>query len=118
MNELVEKGQGIELSVIELHHQNSEAKNSIKNVVYKARIMMVHADLRWPEFMEKDLWPMNLIHAVYLHNYTPKKYSGLSPEYLWTGTKSSQIKYNNAHDWGCSVYVLDPRLQYEQNLPK
>ena len=91
---------------------------SIKHVVTKARTMMVHAALRWPEQSHKDLWPLALQHASYLHNHTPKQSSGLSPEEIWTGSKSKHHELSNLHTWGCPVYVLEPRLQDGAKIPK
>ena len=80
MKELVKDGQTIKHSSVGGHHHNGVAENAIKNVVRKARTMMIHAALRWPECSEKSLWPMALSHAVHLHNHASKMDSGLSPE--------------------------------------
>ena len=42
----------------------------------------------------------------------------MTPLELWTSTKTSHIALKNVHPWGCPVYVLDPRLQDGQKLPK
>jgi hypothetical protein len=118
MRELHTKGQGIKHSGVGGHHHNGVAENSIKNVVRLARTMMIHAALRWPEVSEKELWPMAMQHAVHLHNHTPKISSGLSPEEVWSRSKSTHSALQNAHPWGCPVYVLDPRLQDGSKLPK
>ena len=65
-----------------------------------------------------DLWPLAMQHAAWIHNHTPHPDEGLSPEELWTGTKSSHSTLLHAHTWGCPVYVLDPRLQNGQKIPK
>ena len=49
MKELLKKGQGLSLSGVGAHHQNVVAENLIKNVTYKARALMIHAALRWPD---------------------------------------------------------------------
>ena len=78
--ELLKKDQGLRLSGVGAHRQNVVEDNSIKNVTCKARAIMIHASLRWTDVSEKDLWPMALTHAVYLHNSIPKQYHGLSPK--------------------------------------
>ena len=68
--------------------------------------------------MDKKLWPLALDHAAFLYNHTPHQENGLSPEEIWTKTKSKHARLVNAHPWGCPVYVLDPRLQDGHKLPK
>ncbi|MGH3054777.1 MAG: hypothetical protein ACRDL7_07350, partial [Gaiellaceae bacterium] len=41
--------QGLTLSGVGAHHQNGVAERAIKTVTTHARIMMLHAALRWPE---------------------------------------------------------------------
>ena len=65
---LADKNQSITFSGVGGHHHNGVAENAIKNVVRSARTMMIHAALRWPEKMEKELWPLALQHSVYLLN--------------------------------------------------
>ena len=79
---------------------------------------MVHAALRWPDQNERDLWPLALEHAVYLHNQTPQQESGRCPEELWTKSQSSYSALSHARVWGCPPYVLDPRLQDGKKIPK
>ena len=117
-NELEQEGQGIKHSGVGGHHHNGVAENAIKNVQRKARTMMIHAALRWPDQSERQLWPLALDYAVYLHNHTPREATGLSPEKIWTRSKSSHSALQHARVWGCPVYVLDPRLQDGKKIPK
>ena len=116
--ELESKGQGITHSGVGGHHHNAVAENGIKHIVRSAWTMMIHAALRWPAEMQKELWPLAMQHAVYLYNHTPKQDSGLSPMELWTKTKSTHSGLQHAHPWGCPAYVLDPRRQDGMKLPK
>ena len=118
MEELAKNDQTIRMSGVGAHHHNGVAENSIKNVVRTSRTMMIHAALRWPEHADKKLWPLALQHAAFLHNHTPREDSGLSPEEIWTGSKSSHSHLMNAKPWGCPVYVLDPRIQDGYKIPK
>ena len=68
MRELAEKGQGIKFSGVSAQFQNGAAENAIKIVVRNARTMMIHATLRWPGFVEKNLWPQG--HAGNFKNVT------------------------------------------------
>jgi hypothetical protein len=49
----------------------------------------------------------------------PKRASHLSPEELFSGTKYQNYNHlQQAHVWGCSLYVLDPSLQDGKKIPK
>jgi hypothetical protein len=118
MRDLAEKGQGMTLSGVSAQFQNGAAENAIKIVVSNARTMMIHATLRWPGFVEKDLWPMALSHAAYLFNITPNMETGVSPISVWTRTTQESNALRNTHTWGCPVYVLTPKLKDGQKIPK
>ena len=115
---LLDKGQTIKHSGVGGHHHNGVAENAIKNTVRHARTMMIHAALRWPEAAEKELWPLALSHAVFIHNHIPSMTHEQSPEDIWSGLLSSHSALVDAHPWGCPVYVLAPRLQDRGKLPK
>ena len=76
----------------------------------RARTMMIHAALHWPEACDESLWPLALAHAVYLHNNTPNAESGVAPIEIYSGTLRDHQAIRNAHVWGSPCYVLDPRL--------
>jgi len=105
------------MSGIGAHHQNGPAENAIKNVSRKARIMMFHAALRWPDQNDNTLWPLAMTYAVHLHNNTPKAHDGLCPVEIWTKSKSNYSHLRNAHTWCCPVYVLDASLQDGHKIP-
>ena len=100
------------------HHHNGVAENAINNVVIISRTMMINAALRWNDASEKSLWPMAISNAVNLHNHTTQISGGMSPEEVWTRSKSSHIDPQNDNPWGCHEYVLGPRLQDGKILPK
>lgn len=115
---LFNSGKTITHSGVGGHHQNGVAENAIKNMVRLSRAMMIYNYLRWPKFVDKSLWPLELQHAVYLHNNTPRMDTTLSPNEVCTRTKSRYSYIRNSHPWGCPIYVLDPRLQDGQKFPK
>ena len=49
--------QKITFSGVGAHHQNGKAERAIQTVVKKARTMMLHLSLHWPETFSMDLWP-------------------------------------------------------------
>ena len=111
-------GQGIKFSGVNAQFQNGAAENAIKIVVRNARTMMIHATLRWPGFVGKDLWPQALSHAANLYNITPKMETGVSPVSVFTRTMQESNSLRNSHTWGCPVYVLTPKIKDGQKIPK
>jgi hypothetical protein len=73
--ELASKGQGIRHSGVGGHHHNGVSENAIKNTVQTGRTIMIYAALQWPEHNHRNLWPLALSHAVYLHNELPNQSS-------------------------------------------
>jgi hypothetical protein len=118
MAELFEKGQGIRYCGVSAHFQNGVAENAIKNVTTRARTMMIHAALRWPDCTDRDLWPLAMSHAVYLHNVAPSQTTGQSPISLFTRTEQNPLALKDEHVWGCPTYVLAPKLKDGQKIPK
>jgi hypothetical protein len=119
LESLVNEKQVISHSGVGGHHHNGAAKNAIKHTTYKARTMMIHQALRWPDASDKTLWPLALDHAVYLHNHTPNPaLGGLTPEEIWSKSVASHSTLLHAHVWGCPAYVLNPRLTDGKKIPK
>ena len=118
MKELASQGQGLKLSRVDAKFQNGKAENAIKIVTQCAWTMMIHAGLCWPKMYDKELWPMALSHAAYLHNHTPNQESGLALVEVFTQSKSDHTELLNAHPWGCPAYVFKPRLRNGQKILK
>jgi hypothetical protein len=113
------KGQELEFSGVGAHHKNGVAERAIKTVSYLARTMLLHMSLHWPEQADLELWPFALEHPVYVWNYLPRTDTHLTHQELYTG--SIFLSYDHLdrlHTFGCPVYVLHPRLQDGQKVPK
>ncbi len=65
-----------------------------------------------------SLWPFTVKHAVWLYNRVPNFKSGLTPMELLTKQKAEHCDILRSHVWGCPSYVLKPKLQNGQKLPK
>ena len=116
-DELRSNGQGITFSATGAHFQNGVAERSIRLVVEKARAMMLHAQMHWPETFEMELWPWAMDYAVYLYNHTPTKDGPPPIEHIcdaYVNCKHAQ----RARVWGCPAYVLDPKLRDGKTIPK
>jgi hypothetical protein len=78
--------------------------------------MLIHAMIKWPDIISKNLLPFALQLAINLHNNTPGPF-GLTPTEIFTGVKSHYNKLLDFHPFGCPFFVLDPTLQQGQKLP-
>jgi hypothetical protein len=101
-------------------HQNGRAERAIQTIMSMARTFMIHVALHWDEQGSDAvaLWPFAVRHAVWLHNRLPNAVTGLSPLEILSGTCSDHRDLLRTHVWGCPVYVLDPKLQDGQKIPK
>ena len=116
-DELVKNQQGLTLSGVGAHHQNSMAERAIGTVVSMARTMMLHAKLRWPKAVSTKLWPMALKHAQHLMNHVPNINNVCALD-LVLQTTLPRHALKNLHVWGCPAYVLQPKLQDGGHIPK
>ena len=117
-SELEKNDQTLRLAGVGAHHMNGVAERAIRTMVTQARVMLLHAMLRWPDTTTPDLWPMAMLHAEYLSNIQPREENGLSPNEVFTKTISTHEDLLQLPVWGCPAYVLEPTLQDGKKLPK
>jgi hypothetical protein len=79
--------------------------------------MLLHAIHHWPDAISEELWPFALKLAVDVHNSTPGV-SGLSPDEIFSGRKSTKPRFPDLHPFGCPVFVLEASLQDGHCIPK
>lgn len=116
--ETTQLGQAISFSGVGAHHQNGKAERAIKTIFFRARSMMLHASMNWPDSTNESLWPFAVEYAVHLWNHSEGIDSGMAPAELFSGTKHNCGLLRHARVWGCPAYVLDPKLQDGKKLPK
>lgn len=110
VDEIIANQQAIHCSGVGAKWQNGVSKGATRIVVSKARTMMIHAALQWPDVDDNTLWPLAVSHAAHLHNHTPNPESGIAPIEIFSRTKNDCQALRNSHPWGCPVCVLEPRL--------
>jgi hypothetical protein len=110
------RGQGTCFSGVNAHHQNGIAERYIHTITERARTMLIHTMINWPNIVHENLWPYALCHAVAVHNATPGV-SRLSPEETFSGTKHSS-RLSDFHTFGCPIFVFNPNLQQGNKTPK
>ena len=114
---LQSQSQDIKYCGVGAHHQNGVAERSIRTVSDMSRAMLLHASMHWADGISSDLWPMAVDYAAFVHNRIPRSH-GEAPIDLFTGQLSPCHKLKDLHVWGCPVYILDPKLQNGQKLPR
>ena len=109
------------LSGVGANHQNTRAEKAIQTISYWARKMMVHSALHWPSDGADNirLWAFAVSHAAWLYNRLPNKnLAWMTPLEIFTKTQSDHRDLLRVHVWGCPSFVLEPRLQDGQKIPK
>jgi hypothetical protein len=112
------QSQQISFSGVGAHHQNGIAERNIKTISQWARANMLHAAFHWHEHANIKLWPQAIDYAIWVFNRLPSATHGLSPNELWSGSRSSGHDLRRTHPFGCPVFVLDPSLQDGKKIPK
>ena len=100
------------------HHMNGIAERSIQTVMSVARTMLLHQAIHWPDIASATIWPLAVLHAVYLYNHMPNPSTGLSPHDLLSKTRWPLSKLADCHVFGCPVYVLDKTISDGKTLPR
>ena len=119
VNEIESGLQNIKFSGVGAHHQNGIAERGIGTILSKARTILLHAAIRWPDAADISLRPMAVDYVVFQHNHMPRTSTGMmSPMEMIMKSKVGRQALEDMHVWGCPCYVLDPTLQDGHKLPK
>ena len=110
--------QHIKHSSAGAHHSNGLAERGISTVMSLARAMLHHNALHWSDVCDTALWPLAVLHAVWIINHIPREDTGLSPAELFTKQKQPATKLQDLHVWGCPAYVLDKSIADGHKLPR
>ena len=116
-----QKKQSQTFSGVGAKHQNGKAERAIQTISYWARTMMTHVALHWPDDNADNirLWAFAVTHAAWLYNHMPNRNLGwMSPLEIFTKTRSDHHDLLRTRVWGCPAFVLHPKLQDGQKIPK
>ncbi|KAI2510176.1 hypothetical protein MHU86_4208 [Fragilaria crotonensis] len=97
---ITQSDQELQFSGVGAHHQNGVAERAIRTVTEKARTMMQHSFIHWPDEFQVQLWPFALDYACWLHNHTPHNSHGWAPLELFCGTQVDCQHLQRARVWG------------------
>jgi hypothetical protein len=82
-----------------------------------ATTMLLYAQRRWPDAIDKALWPNAIRHANNICNNVPLRGSNESPMERFAGMKiSPQLRH--FYHFGSPAYVLNNELQQGQKAKK
>jgi hypothetical protein len=112
-----ESHQLLSLCGTNAHPQNGVAERAIQTTSNMARAMILHACLDWKNGIDSSLWPMSAKYATHIYNQMPK-INGVCPADFFSGSIVPRHRLLDLHVLGCPVYVLDPKLQQSQKLPR
>jgi len=115
---LSQSDQAHTVSGVGAHHQNGSAERAIKTIQDMSRAMLIHLSVHWPDEYHVDLWPFAMDYAVWLYNHTPQRDSGLAPMEIFCSIRLNCEYLRRAKVFGCPSYVLDPKLQDGNKIPK
>ena len=116
-DELASNTQTVTFSGVGAHHQNAVAERAIGTISAMTRTMMLHAKIRWPKEVSPKLWPMAMKHAQFLVNHVPKMNNVCAMD-LVLKTVVPRHNLQHVHVWGAPCFILDPKLQDGQKIPK
>jgi hypothetical protein len=60
----LQQKQRIKFCGVNAHHQNGIAERHIRTITERARTMLIHAMLLWPEIIQEQLWPFAIRLSV------------------------------------------------------
>jgi hypothetical protein len=87
-------------------HQNGIAEQNIKTAAQLACANMLHLANHWPQYASAKSWPQAINYAIWVFSNLPNMESGITPNKLWSRSKSRDNILARAHVFGCPVYVL------------
>jgi hypothetical protein len=112
------KHQTLSFCGVNAHFQNGVAERRIRELQDLARMMLIHANRRWPQAINAHLWPYAIRMANETLNLTPDIVRNLIPIEAFSGTKDIAVNPKHFHHFGCPVYVLNNALQAGQKVDK
>ena len=87
------------------------------NLLVTPKIPKLSTGIR-PEVADVTLWPLAVLHAVYLVNRIPREDTGRSPLELFSRKTWPTSKFQDLNVWGCPAYVLDSFIASGRQIPR
>ena len=115
------KKQSQSFSGVGSQHQNGKAKQAIQTISYWDWSMMTNVALHWPADNSDSvwLWAFAVTRAAWLYNHLPNNNLGwMFPLEIFTKTQSDHRDLLGTKVCGCPTFILHPKLQDDQKIPK
>ncbi len=109
--------QTISYCGVNAHFQNGIAEKRIRDIQEAARTSILHAQHRWPDAVEANLWPYAIRYQNEIFNSTPRKGQAVLPIELFSRSEVKP-KLKHFHPFACPVYVLNNNQQQGKSGPK
>ena len=117
VSHILEHNQKLSYCRVNTHHKSGAAEGAIRTVSEDDRAHLLHASMHWKDGVSSELRPMDVDYDVYLYNHLQNT-KVIAPSNLFTRVTSPRHKLKDCHVWRAPVYVLDPKLQARQKLPR
>ena len=99
------------------HHQNGLGEKAIHDLQEQARMILLHAQARWPQAIHASLWPYVMKTDCYISNILFSPGSNQSQLGKITGVAvSASLKHTQT--FGCPVFALHSSLAANKSIPK
>jgi hypothetical protein len=112
-----EKGQTISFCGVGAHYQNGTAEKRIGDLQRRATTLLLHAQRRWPDAINTNLWTSAIRAVNDSRNYAPTNKEDTCPMSRFCKTASVPT-IQNQHHFGCPTYVLKMELQDHKKIRK
>jgi hypothetical protein len=112
-----ENQQTISFCGVNAHWLNGIAERQIRDLQEAATTMLLYAQRRWPDAMDRALWPYAMRHANNKSNNIPMKGQQHSPIELFSSIKIA-LQLRHHHHFGAPAYVLKNEIQQGHKAKK
>jgi hypothetical protein len=117
MNDAANQGQLVLVCGVNSHHQNGKVERRIRQLQDLAITSLLAAPTKWPDAVNAYLWPYAIRKSAEDLNRIMHESKSESPYEAFTQAPILP-DIQNAHPFGCPVYVLNSKLQQGQKISK
>jgi len=87
------------------HHQNGHFKKLIQDLQDHGRTVLLHAQQRWLDAVNDNLWPYAFVLCSEIWKWTPRSINSKIPYYLFCGSNLEEPFLKHLHTLGCPTFV-------------
>jgi hypothetical protein len=117
MEDAAKQGQIVSMCGVNAHHQNGKAELRIRQLQNMSRTSLLAETTQWPDAINAYLWPYAIRKAADDLKKIMHKSKSESPYEAFTQVPVLP-DIQNAHPFGCPVYVLNSKVPQGQKISK